>query len=787
MLSPRWRKVVRDAWLHRARTVTVVLAIVVGLAGAGTVLDSWALLRKVTREEYLATNPASATLRVDSVDEALLRAVRALPAVRDAQARRTVAAGAQLDGGWAAALLDASEKPSTQRIGTLVHEEGQWPPADGALVMEHSSLGFAHAAVGDSIVVRVGNGVPVTLPVTGVVRDAELAPGWMDHVVYGFVTPATLARLGVPSSLNELQILTRDRTLDRAGIRTVAREVRDLTERMGHRVSAVDVPIPGRHMHAAQMDSLLMTMGAFGVLALLMSGFLVVNLVTATLAGQLREIGVMKAVGARTAQLAAMYLVFALGLGVLASAIAIPLAAYVGRAYARFAATMLNFDITGYTIPLYAILLQVAAGLLLPVLAAAVPVMRGSRIPVADALRDTGIRNDASVSWIDRIHGLRRPLLLSLRNAFRRRWRMALTLVTLASGGAAFLGALDLRAAIRASVQTLYEDRLRFDVAVRLSNPHAADSVLATVTRVAGVAHAEAFAGARVTLADADELEASIPVTAIPSDSRLITLPVTEGRALGDSAAPEFVVTRQLLDEHPSLAQGGQVELMIGGRRSRWTVVGIVESAGPGAAAFATRASLARVTGDARVSSVVVRTTSRDGARQGEVLQRVRDSLEGDGMAVESSQLMQASRRAIEDHLLMVGDFLLAMAQLTILVGALALASTMSLAVQERTREIGVLRAMGGTPRSIMTMVQAEGLVIVCLSWAIAVPLSLPISVLLGRAFGRILLPVPTSFVPQGGAVAVWLALAVVVSVLACAWPALRATRTPIVAALAYE
>jgi putative ABC transport system permease protein len=165
----------------------------------------------------------------------------------------------------------------------------------------------------------------------------------------------------------------------------------------------------------------------------------------------------------------------------------------------------------------------------------------------------------------------------------------------------------------------------------------------------------------------------------------------------------------------------------------------------------------------------------------------VRDSLERDGMAVESSQLMQASRRAIEDHLLMVGDFLLAMAQLTILVGALALASTMSLAVQERTREIGVLRAIGGTPRAVMTMVQAEGLVIVCLSWAIAVPLSLPISVLLGRAFGRILLPVPTSFVPQGGAVAVWLALAVVVSVLACAWPAVRATRTPIVAALAYE
>jgi putative ABC transport system permease protein len=333
----------------------------------------------------------------------------------------------------------------------------------------------------------------------------------------------------------------------------------------------------------------------------------------------------------------------------------------------------------------------------------------------------------------------------------------------------------------------MYEDRLRFDLAVRLSNPHAADSAIAAASRVVGVSRVEAFAGARVTLADADELEAPIPLTAIPADSRLLVLPVTEGRGLGDGVAPEIIVTAQLLDEHPSLTRGAPVELMIGGRRSRWTVVGVVESAGPGAAAFVTRASLAHVTGDARVSSVVVRTTSRDGARQGEVLQRVRDSLEGDGLAVESSQLMQASRRSIEDHLLMVGDFLLAMAQLTILVGALALASTMSLAVRERTREIGVLRAIGGTPRSIMTMVQAEGFVIVCLSWVVAIPLSLPISVLLARAFGRILFPVPTSFVPQGAAVVTWLALAVVVSVLACAWPAYRATRSPIVAALAYE
>jgi putative ABC transport system permease protein len=111
----------------------------------------------------------------------------------------------------------------------------------------------------------------------------------------------------------------------------------------------------------------------------------------------------------------------------------------------------------------------------------------------------------------------------------------------------------------------------------------------------------------------------------------------------------------------------------------------------------------------------------------------------------------------------------------------------MSLAVLERTREIGVLRAIGARHRSILTLVQVEGLVIALLSWAVAIPLSVPMSVLLGQAFGRIMLPVPLRFAPEVAGVLMWLALVVGVSVVACAWPAFRATRITTAAALAYE
>jgi putative ABC transport system permease protein len=122
-----------------------------------------------------------------------------------------------------------------------------------------------------------------------------------------------------------------------------------------------------------------------------------------------------------------------------------------------------------------------------------------------------------------------------------------------------------------------------------------------------------------------------------------------------------------------------------------------------------------------------------------------------------------------------------------IVVGGLGLASTMSLAVLERTREIGVLRAIGAPHRSIHPMIQIEGLVIALLSWALALPLSVPMSVVLELAFGRIMLETPVNLVPEASGMVRWFGVVVVVSLISCAWPALRATRIPTAKALAFE
>src|SRR3954449_8108223 len=84
------QKMIRDFWQEGTRTVMVVLAIALGIAAFAAVLSSYAILVRELDQGYLATNPASAVLRVDSIDKDLVKAILQNPEVSDAEPRRPI-------------------------------------------------------------------------------------------------------------------------------------------------------------------------------------------------------------------------------------------------------------------------------------------------------------------------------------------------------------------------------------------------------------------------------------------------------------------------------------------------------------------------------------------------------------------------------------------------------------------------------------------------------------------------------------------------------------------------
>jgi len=788
MISPRWRKVVRDALLHKARTALVVVALVIGLVGSGALLDAWSLVRRVTAETYVASHPVSATLRLDRVDRAALETVRALPAVAAVRARRVVSASMGSASGELVAQLFVLGDYGARDIAAVDGVTGTWPPRDGEIAIEKSSLDFSGAAVGESASLRYAGGAAVSLPVTGVAHDVSLAPGWMEHIVYGFVTPATLERLGAPPAFDELQLVVRDTSLDRDSVRRIANDAKLALERSGRKVLGVNVPVPMEHVHAAQMDSMMFTQGAFALLTLLACAALVVNLVSAMLASQLREIGVMKAVGARPGQLAAIYLASIAAIGVLSSVVALPIAIAIGRRYASLKADLLNFPIDGYAIPWWAVAIQFAAGVIVPIAAAGFGIARACRMPVSEAIRDPGIAtagNDYRVRRRIQIPHLNRALTISLGNAFRRRRRMLLTLVALTMGGAVFVAADSLRQSVRDSVGIMVASQ-RYDLIVRTVEAQPAERLEAAIAGVKGIDAVEAAIVVSATpLASDGTFGTPFPVFGLPAGTKRVVPKMLAGRWLDTAGEHSLIVNRSLANGDPRFSLGSGITLLLGGRASTWTVDGIVDVAAQ-PLAYARRDALGAARGDPRATIAAVVLSPGEREMPLPTILRLRGGLDDAGMRVATTILSSENRRALEDHLLLVVDFLGVMGWVMIAVGGMGLASTMGISVLERTREIGVMRAIGAKTSAIVGIVQAEGLVIALLGWASAIVLSVPMSVALGRAFGAIMFPVPDRYVPTATGSLAWLGVAAGVSIAACAWPALRATRIPTAAVLNY-
>ena len=825
-LPAYWAKAGRDLWLERTRSVLVVLAIAIGIAAFGTVLSSYAILVRELNRGYLATNPASAVLRTDAIDDALLAQVAKLEGVGEAEARRVLRG--RIKAGpveWRSLTLFVVKDYGDIRISRLVPQAGAWPPATGEILIERDALQVARARIGDSVTVRTAGGTERMLKISGSAHDVGQAQARMENIVYGYVTLDTLAQLGEEPYLDQLSVVVASDTFDEAHVRSVAEALKTWLEGEGHPVHRMDVAKPGQHPHADLMGMLLLSKAAFGLFALALSGILVVNLLTALLASQVRQIGVMKAVGGTRWPIARVYLAQALLLGAAATVVAVPLAMWGSRVLCRYLAVFLNFDIASVAVPAWVYLLEALVGLLVPLLAAANPVARGTRIPVREALADYGVAEGSFGATaldrvIARIGGAKRPLLLSLRNAFRRRARVALTLATLSVGGIFFMSALNVRASLVHTIDRLF-DSMKYDLTVGLGSLQPLETLERAIRKTAGVARAEGWVTTEATLARSHDAPAAREATAppareaappphtagrtgghgaaaqspdrftliaLPAGSDLVAPDIVEGRGLRHGDTNALVVNNTLAARDARFRVGGEVPLCLGHRQVSWQVVGVTREPFSPAVGYIPLGQLEELGGHrGMVSSLRLVLASKDPASISAVKASLDQNLEREGVRALNS-LSSADRRVgFDEHMRMIYVFLVVMSGVLAAVGGLGLMTTMSLNVLERRREMGVLRAIGASPRMVWLIVVAEAVSIGTSSWALAALLAGPFSRTIADLLARGLFRTGLDFVFEPAGVVVWLAVCVLLAAVASLLPAWHASRCPVREAIGYE
>ena len=805
MLSPRWRKVVRDLWHNKARTMIVVLSIAVGIFAVGMIVSTQIMLSEDMALAYSATNPASAYLYPDDFDDELVETVRHMDGVREAEGRvdwLTVRLKVGPDE-WRDLAIDVIGDYDDMRLNSIAPVSGAWPPPKKGILIERQSLPLTNANVGDLIEIETSEGKIRQLRIAGLVHDMDNPPAPFVGHPFGYITFDTLEWLGYPRLYDELHILVSENETDQEHIRAIADQVEQKIKKSGRTVYWTWIPEPGEHPANEAVQPLLIILGVLGVLSLLLSSFLVINTIAALMTQQIRQIGIMKTVGARTSQVMGIYLGAVLIFGLLSLVVAVPLGALAAYVMSGYLADLINFDLTGFRIPPQAIALQVAVGLIVPLLAALYPILAGARITVHEALNSYGLGKGLfGRSLIDRlveevttaVRTLSRPMRISLRNTFRRKGRLTLTLFTLTLGGAIFIAILS----VHASLLTTLDDALtywNYEVEVNFSNSHRIAQIEREAMRIPGVAEAESWIGNTGRRHRPDGYEGpNIYILGAPADTNLIQPTLLKGRWLLPDDENAIVVNTEVIKEESDIEVGDDIVLEVEGREHTWRVVGIVQGIMTGRIAYANQPYLARViryvgrsSGVQIVAAPPEDVSRHDPTYQSELAKTIKAHFDSRGLQVRRTETIASIRETIEYQFGIIVIFLAIMAILIALVGGLGLMGTMSINVIERTREIGVMRAVGASDGSVVKVFIVEGIFIGVLSWLAGAVLALPIGKLLSDAVGAAFLEEPLNYTFSTKGTVLWLVIVVVLAALASILPAWNASRLSVRQVLAYE
>src|SRR5690606_17290176 len=188
-----------------------------------------------------------------------------------------------------------------------------------------------------------------------------------------------------------------------------------------------------------------------------------------------------------------------------------------------------------------------------------------------------------------------------------------------------------------------------------------------------------------------------------------------------------------------------------------------------------------------RATSLQLKLDPAAGLTQDEAATLLNERLDAAGYEVASVFTIDTLRRFTGAFFDIIVYLLLAMGVLIASVGALGLAGTMSTNVLERTREIGVMRAIGASDGSVLRIVIVEGVFIGLISWLFGAMLAYPVGLLLAQTVGAVLFQQALPYVFSAGGLATWLVIVVVLAVLASFLPAWRASRLTVREVLAYQ
>ncbi len=808
VVSVLTRKAFADITRRKGRTILMVLGILIAVMGLTSVDQANDLIGAAFLYSANSTSVPTISFSVNTLPSSVATTLRHLPNVVKFQL------STQLLTSW---HLPGKIKPTTIQImgyqdvyhrplGTFQLSSGRLP-GSGEIVMDVSDRTVSAIALGDYVTIDTLSGHPVSLRVVGLARTQGRALLVIKTRGLAYMSTDALQQIAVseqgvkrpkqseaPSFFGtQIMIQTPNATPTTPTYQAMSRILDD-----------AHVPIYDSFFASSSstvqaqliVNGLLNVVRLLAAIALLLVCLMIINTVMTILNEQIRIIGTMKALGGTRWRIMGSYLLSMEIYGVIGTVFGIALGLLICSEVASVVITQTAADIGPFQVSPGVILLSAVAGLLVPLLAALIPLWIGTRITVREAMSAYGVQTGSghTYPWGHQFSWIPQTVWLGVRGLFRKPGQVTLTLLTLTFSIAVFMAVQVTNASIGATVGhqiAFYQSDISVDLT---SSSHAipTEQLIASLQSLPNVAHTEPVDEQVVTIATRQ-----LKVIGLSANTKVYHPQLVAGHWITDRKQENFVIN-DYAAERLKLHVGENVMLSAGTKQVIWLLVGIVHETsdvsgssdltGQVGDAFTTLSTLNLSLKNASVDEasrlyVQVQDRSHD------VLQRTVNDIQntmnhvyGETVSVEASAL---NPQQGPDVLIAIYSLFDTVAVLVALVGLLGLSHTLSASVLERRLEIGILRSLGATGWRIGLVFWIEGLALTAIAWALGTLLGL----LGGNSLVNILETFiqPFDFSVSPLLIIVTLLFAVIVSCIASFAPTLSASRVRISETLRYE
>lgn len=773
------RKILRDIAQRRARSALTVLGVAVGVAGLVAIMSTSRNITRAQRELFASTWQADIGYWVWDAPANLVHLLEADARIARAELRLTYRTRWRAGESWMDIELVGIDDPGQARINRFELVEGRYPTV-GEIVLDVSASRDAGVTTGSEIAYRDEHGYERFLRLSGISRSPSYLSSSITKLAVGYVPAPFLRRMMGISGSNQLLI----RLSDGSEAQRVAERVDILLRQRRVQAGSPEIRQPDQFPGNRELDALIVIMFLFSALGLFLSSFLVANTLSATVAEQINEIGVLKAIGATRWQILLIYLLEALVYGLVGTLLGVGIGALGGWRLLVWIGSLGNAQV-GFRLAPEGVFSGLVVGLGVSVLGASIPALRGMRVSVKEALESYGISADYGQGWFEhwsrRLKGIPPLATMSVRNLSRRKGRSFLTLMVVSLATAAFVGAATTRDSVNAAISDIYST-YRADAWAWLGES-VSSQFEDSLTTVDGVYAAEGW-----TIANGIVKFAEARLWGIPAGSTLYNQAMAEGRWFREDEPDAVVVSTELADDQ-RIGLGDRVEIQVQGLTRPFRAVGIAIDntiflgstlTGKAFLPRSTLAGMLRQQGHASLFALGL--ASREPGIADAILADVELKFRRWRPLVQPVYAeIEAAREASRLLILALAVMLVLIA----LVGSMGILNTLTLNVLERRREIAVMRAIGATDAALVLAFVMEALALGGAGWFLGLVIGYPSGRLLTRQLGRVLFSLPFVFSPQAalGSLAFTFTLALVSSIA----PALGAAHTRAAASLRYE